>query len=138
MPKFLRYRILLTLFFLLTSSLICSAQKQANNWYFSTYGLDFNVEPPRLIFDAASHEDRVMGIMSDSLGHLQFYTDGFNIWNRLHQRMPNGREIFDLHHSSSFQASLIVPKPGSKTIFYIFLQVILQVARPTQDFTIRS
>ena len=122
MHKFLQCRILFALFALLTtSSLVCSAQKQANNWYFSTYGLDFNVDPPRLIFDAAPHESRVMGIMSDSLGRLQFYTDGFNIWNRLHQRMPNGREIFDLHYYSSFQESLIVPKPGSKTIFYIFM-----------------
>jgi hypothetical protein len=56
--------------------------------------------------------------ISDKNGQLLFYTDGVQVWDRFNQQMPNG---FDLrgHHSSS-QSALILQKPDSENLYYIF------------------
>lgn len=108
-----------TLFFLFML-LPAFAQKEANVWYFSDYGLEFNSRPAKLIFDAAPHQSRGMAVICDSLGNLLFYSDGFNVWNRSHLKMPNGRDLLVLPSSPQTQASLIVRKPGSKNIYYLF------------------
>jgi len=56
--------------------------------------------------------------MSDSVGNLLFYSDGQTVWNRNHLPMPNGT---GLHAGvTCTQACVIVPKPGSNTIYYEF------------------
>lgn len=56
--------------------------------------------------------------ISDFNGNLLFYTDGVTIWDRRHNVMPNGQGL--LGHSSSTASALIIPKPGSKSKYYVF------------------
>lgn len=103
-------------------SLLSLAQKQANIWYLQNYGLDFNQNPPALLKEVAFHQNRAMGIASDSNGNLLFYTDNFTVFNRVHEKMINGKNLIDIaQSSSSIQNSVVVPKPGSNTIFYVFM-----------------
>lgn len=54
--------------------------------------------------------------ISDRNGHLLLYTDGQGVYNGDHQMIGSGL----LGGGSSTQAALIVPKPGSGTVYYIF------------------
>jgi gliding motility-associated-like protein len=56
--------------------------------------------------------------ISDRSGSLLFYTDGITIWNRNHQVMTNGTQLFG--NPSSSHSGVIVPKPGSNIIYYVF------------------
>ena len=56
--------------------------------------------------------------ISNNNGHLLFYTDGITVWDRNHEVMPNGTNLFG--HPSSSHAATIVPLPGSATLFYVF------------------
>jgi hypothetical protein len=56
--------------------------------------------------------------ISDASGNLLFYTDGITVWNKNNSVMVNGTGLYA--GSSSTQAALIVPLPGSSTIYYIF------------------
>lgn len=51
-------------------------------------------------------------------GALAFYTDGNKVWGANNVQMPNGFGLFG--NSSTTQAAIIVPKPGSATMYYIF------------------
>jgi hypothetical protein len=93
-----------------------------NIWYFQDYGLDFNQSPPTLLTEVAFHQNRAMGIASDTNGNLLFYTDNFTVFNRDHEKMANGKNLLDPAQSfSSLQNSVVVPKPGSETLFYVFM-----------------
>nr|MBK9652198.1 T9SS type A sorting domain-containing protein [Bacteroidota bacterium] len=95
------------------------AQKQYNHWFFGTNcGLDFSAGAP--VFQAGGQisTDEGCSAMSDKNGNLMMYTDGLKVWNANHVIMPNGSGLMGT--SSSTQAALIVPAPGSTTLFYIF------------------
>lgn len=115
------FKYLAITFFLCLS--ICSmAQKQANIWYLQDYGLDFNQNPPTLLTEVAFHQNRAMGIANDVNGNLLFYTDNFTVFNRAHAKMDNGKDMLDPAQAmSSLQNSVVVPKPGSETLFYVFM-----------------
>jgi hypothetical protein len=103
-------------------SLLSTAQNQANIWYFQDYGLDFSQNPPSLLREVAFYRNRAMGIASDTKGKLLFYTDNFTVFDRTHHKMANGQNLLDPNlSSSSLQNSVVVPKPGSETIFYVFM-----------------
>jgi hypothetical protein len=55
--------------------------------------------------------------ISDTNGNLLFYTDGIAVWDKFH-------EIINYSYNQEFdpgsQGVLIVPLPGSESIFYIF------------------
>lgn len=106
-------------FALLISSLTFS-QGVANNWLFGTFGLEFKSDTVVIRQDYASHENRGMGIISDKNGQLLCYTDGLTIWNRNHTVMPNGLNMSTTLSGTSMQSSIIVPKPGSNSIYYTF------------------
>ncbi|GAB2548932.1 hypothetical protein GCM10027189_34480 [Rufibacter soli] len=57
-------------------------------------------------------------VISDAQGNLLFYSNGMQVWNKNHQVMANGSELKG--HESSVQSALILPKPGSSTLFYLF------------------
>jgi hypothetical protein len=106
-------------------SLSISAQKQGHIWYFGDHaGLDFNEDPPAPLLDGQTYFPFGQGwnegcsAISDSAGALIFYTNGRDIWNRLHEVMPNGGGL--MGHPSSTQSSVIVPRPGSERFFYVF------------------
>ncbi len=112
--------------FLAVIALTCTAQKQGNVWYFGDHaGIDFNTEPPTVLYDgqtefigcSACHSEG-SSVISDSTGKLLFYCNGSTIWNRNHEIMPNGDSL--MSNASATQGSIIIPKPGSSELFYVF------------------
>lgn len=96
-------------------------QKQGNVWYFGGgYGLDFNpTDGPVLLTDGAMDPFEGCASISDKIsGKLLFYTDGVSVWDSSHSNMPNGFGLWG--HASSTQSGVIIPWPGSDSLFYIF------------------
>ncbi|CAM3498171.1 T9SS type B sorting domain-containing protein [Flavobacterium gelidilacus] len=109
---------LLLLYFLLIFNFAYS-QGEANIWYFGqNAGLNFNTNPPTALIDGQLNTGEGCATISNGAGQLLFYTDGITVWDRNHSIMPNGTGL--LGHPSSTQSAIIVPKPGSSTIYYIF------------------
>ena len=103
----------------LVSTLWATAQKEANIWYFGSYaGLDFNSGTPIALTNGKLSTQEGCATISDSNGDLLFYTDGTTVWNKNHQVMLNGTGLKG--HTSSTHSALIVPKPNSSSIYYIF------------------
>lgn len=108
----------LILLFCLNVTLVVS-QKESANWYFGEFaGLSFNTNNPLPLLDGKLITSEGCATISDPNGNLLFYTDGVTVWDRRHEVMPNGQGL--LGHSSSTESALIIPKPGSKSRFYIF------------------
>lgn len=111
-----RVQLAITILIFLCSN--CLAQ-QANNWYFGfNAGLTFNTTPPTPLLDGALYATEGCSSISDNNGQILFYTDSKTVYNRLHQPMPNGIGL--LGDPESANAAIIVPQPGSETIYYIF------------------
>ena len=108
------------LFFLLFHfSLQLFCQKEGNIWYFGFNArVDFNSGSPVVLTDGQTYTYEGSATISDANGHLLFYTDGMSVWNRNHQLMANGTGL--LGDPSSTQSGVIVPKPNSNTLYYIF------------------
>lgn len=105
-------------FFLLLVTISTYAQEH-NIWYFGTYaGLDFNSGTPVVIKDGKLQTLEGSASIADSNGNLLFYTNGVSVWNKNHEIMENGTGL--MGDSSSIQSALIILKPGSNTIYYIF------------------
>ena len=96
------------------------AQNQANIWYFGYgSGLDFssgNAVP--ISGGQISAYEGCATACNAVTGQLIFYTDGIRVWNKNHSQMPNGFGLFGDNYSSA--SALIVPKPGSTNLYYIF------------------
>lgn len=107
--------------------LLVSAQSQTDTWYFGyKAGMRFYGDTPLVLTDGSMISFEGCSSISDGNGNLLFYTNGQNVWNKYHQQMPNG---FDLKgHESSTQSSLIIPKPGSLSVYYIFTTNALEKA----------
>ena len=116
-PNLFRGFHILKLFLLIST--ISNAQKEGNNWYFGNRaGLDFNGGSPVVLTDGTLNTNEGCATISDNIGNLLFYTDGCNVLNRNHTQMPNGFSL--MGHPSSTQSALVVKKPGSNHIYYIF------------------
>lgn len=119
------------LILLLLFSFSVYGQRQASNWYFgNNAGLNFNNGLPSPLLDGQI--DTVEGCTSISdkeTGQLLFYTEGRQVWNRNHDVMPNGDEL--LGSFSSTQSALVVPLPGSETLFYIFTSDVVRAYQTT-------
>jgi hypothetical protein len=104
-------------------SLFCTAQKQANIWVFGyNAGVDFNTSPPSKILTGAGMgglNDMQEGTscISDSAGRLLIWSDGLQAFGP-YGLMLNGSGLAG--DGSSTQGSIIVPKPGSDSLFYLF------------------
>ncbi|MBC7411661.1 MAG: hypothetical protein H7331_04320, partial [Bacteroidia bacterium] len=106
-------------FFFMFITLHCFAQKQNNIWCFGdNAGLNFNTTTPTVLTGSQMSTNEGCASTSDSLGNLLFYTDGISVWNKTHAVMPNGTGL--LGSASTTQSALIVPQPGSTTLYYIF------------------
>jgi len=104
---------------LISSIFFASAQNEGNIWYFGWgAGLDFNNGVPVPLGDGQLNTLEGCATIADNNGDLLFYTDGMTVYNKNHTIMPNGTWL--LGHSSSTQSSVIVKKPASSTIYYIF------------------
>jgi gliding motility-associated-like protein len=95
------------------------AQKQTNFWYFGQLaGLNFTSGTPAAITNGAIYTTEGSSTISDASGNLLFYTDGVSVWNKNNAVMPNGTGLYG--DMSTTQSALIIPKPGSSSLFYIF------------------
>ncbi len=121
--KISKMRFLILLFF---SNQFIFSQKQGNVWCFGEQsGINFNSGSPVVFGNGKTGTDlgpgetqEGTGCISDSSGKLLFYTSGKTIWNANHQIMLNGSGLNG--GVSSTQAALIIPKPGSDSLFYVF------------------
>ena len=96
------------------------SQGEFNNWYFGfNCGINFNTNPASATTNGLVHISDQTSTISDASGNLIMYSDGLHVYNRLHAQMPNG---FDLMGSGTTyaHASIIVRKPGSANLYYIF------------------
>lgn len=103
--------------------LFCSSfvhgQKEAANWYFgNNAGVNFNGTTPNALTDGKLNTNEGCATISNNRGELLFYTDGIKVWDKNHNVMPNGQGL--LGNPSSTQSAIIVPKPLSNSIYYIF------------------
>jgi hypothetical protein len=93
--------------------------QQGNIWYFGNFaGVSFNSIPPSAIGDGQLNSLEGTSVICDANGNLLFYTNGRTVFNKDHDLMLNGANLKG--HPSSYQSSIIVPKPGSTNIYYIF------------------
>jgi gliding motility-associated-like protein len=114
--KFFLYLVFLSL----TTGL--AAQNEARKWYFGNQaGLDFNTNPPTVLANSSMSVYEGCSSMSDAGGNLLFYTDGMNIWTSTHTLMANGTGLNG--GSTPSQGSLIIRRPGSTTLYYVFTVV---------------
>lgn len=104
---------------LLFSFSIVNAQNQNKIWYFGDHaGLNFNGGSPVPLTTGALNTQEGCSSIADNAGVLLFYTDGQKVYNKNHIVMPNGSGL--LGNQSTTQSALIIPQPGSSTLYYIF------------------
>ena len=103
--------------------------QQTNIWYFGKKaGLNFNAtagQPvPTILQNSAMIAEEGCAAMSNTDGQLLFYTNGNQVYNRLHQLMLNGDNLAG--NISASQSSIIIPMPGNEQLFYIFTTDAIQ------------
>jgi len=95
------------------------SQNEGNIWYFGTNaGLDFNSGSPVALINGQMDTWEGCATIADNNGDLLFYTDGSLVYNKNHLVMPNGTGLWG--DNSSTQSAIIVKKPGSNIIYYLF------------------
>jgi len=98
---------------------IVAAQNEGNIWCFGHgAGIDFNSGSPVPISDGQLNTEEGCASISDENGDLLFYTDGTTVYNKSHSPMVNGTNL--LADSSATQSSIILKKPNSAIIYYVF------------------
>jgi len=111
---------LLLLPLLFVISLMPAVSQNKNSiWYFgANAGLDFNSGSPVAISGGQVNTQEGCATACDANGAILFYSDGVTVWNKLHAIMPNGMNLNG--GQSSTQAVVIVPLPGSNSLYYVF------------------
>ena len=96
------------------------AQQEASNWYFGeNAGIHFDLDGTvTTLNDGQLNTREGCASISDQDGQLLFYTDGTTVFNMNHDVMTNGNGLFG--DASSTQSAIIVPKPNTPNIYYIF------------------
>lgn len=92
---------------------------QNANWYFGDHaGVTFLPNPatPTALNNSAMQAWEPCASVSDLNGQLLFYTNGWTVYNRIHQVMTNG---FGLLGDLSNSQMAIVPRPGYPDRYYI-------------------
>jgi gliding motility-associated-like protein len=110
---------LLTIFFFTLIQTVVSSQNQPSNWYFGEEaGLNFSQDSVIALSDGQTSVNEGTSTISDSCGNLLFYTDGNTVWNKIHDTLSNGQNLNG--YGTSSQSSIIIPKPSSDNLFYVF------------------
>ncbi|ROI03217.1 T9SS C-terminal target domain-containing protein [Chryseobacterium sp. G0240] len=105
--------------FLLILPFLSFAQGENDNWYFGDKaGVNFSSTTPVALTNSNMYALEACGTVSDSSGHLLFYMNGQQIWNRQHQVMPNGT-LASIQNDSAQQLA-IVKNPANDNQYYIF------------------
>ncbi|WP_339886269.1 T9SS type B sorting domain-containing protein [Polaribacter vadi] len=96
-----------------------SAQREADNWYFGNKaGINFKNPKTEILNDGELNTPAGSASISDRNGNLLFYTNGKTVFNKNHEIMENGDGLATTIENT--QTSIIIPKPNSEEIFYIF------------------
>lgn len=113
----MKFKILL---FLFTTLAFSQQPQQASYWYFgANAGVKFDTTGSvTALTDGQLNTLEGCASISDTNGDLLFYTDGVKIWNKNHTVMPNGSGL--MGNVSTSQSAIIVPKPGSNNLYYVF------------------
>lgn len=92
------------------------SQKEASNWYFGYQaGLTFNSGNPVALSKSPMNADVGSSSISSNKGHLLFYSDGYQVWDSTHTALSNF-----LRGRGGTQTVVIIPRPDSSHLFYIF------------------
>lgn len=114
-------KIFLLSIFCFLSAFFLFGQGETNLWYFGyNAGLDFSSGSPVALTNGQLNASEGAATVSDAAGSLLFYTDGTTIWDRTHTPMPNGSGLLGNTMRTATQAAIIIQKPGSVTIYYVF------------------
>jgi hypothetical protein len=114
------------LFSLITVNSLCQGLRN-KNWCFINFN-KISFLPPNnpVVSNSAMTSLDVYGngcgSVSDPDGNLLFYTNGDKVWNKDNGLMPNGFAVGagSFPGISGQQSCVIVPKPGSSKLYYIF------------------
>ncbi|MFK8059833.1 MAG: T9SS type B sorting domain-containing protein [Polaribacter sp.] len=94
------------------------SQRETENWYFgNNTSINFLNKEPTVINDSKILAARGTSSISDKNGNLLFYTDGVSVYNSSHIKISGKGLESDFVTS---QNVIIIPKPNSSSIFYIF------------------
>ncbi len=108
------------------------AQGESNIWYFGNKGgLDFSETEPKVISNNMLSTTEGCATISNEKGQLLFYTDGISVWNKEHKVMQNGVGLKG--NVSSTQSAIIVKKPLSKDLYYIFTVDVVDTKSVTSN-----
>ena len=123
----------LTCIILLFFSLFCFSQNETNNWVFGNQIiLNFSNSPntpPTPLFISDLLASSGSSCISDKKGQLLLYSDGVSVWNKKNLIIPNSILLFGDNEMA--QSSIIIPKPGSSTIYYIItVKTFLDIGPP--------
>lgn len=95
-----------------------SAQNTYDNWFFGKHaGMSFQGNNVFALVTGSLNTTEGCASISDSTGHLMFYTNGVTVWNKTHTIMVNGTGL--LGDVSATQSAAILPHPGMANIYYI-------------------
>jgi PKD repeat protein len=112
-------KIVLLLIITLFTIRVSAQLQQQWNWYFGNHAaINFSSGSPVAVIGSAMVPFEGCNTISDSVGNLLFYTTYPSVWNRNNLVMPNGNGMDE--GFSTTQSSVIVPKPDSSNIYYIF------------------
>ena len=103
-------------------------QNEANNWIFGFSNLvDFNTDPPTSDFLPSFNffMERNSVSMSNGDGELIFYSDGFSVFDKDEDFMPNGFDFISDPNIASHPV-FSIPKPNSSTQYYLITSTLFQ------------
>lgn len=127
----------LVLLFFLSNCCIAFAQLQNSNWHFGNYAtMSFPNNGAPILGPTTSQlsTDEGSASISDINGTLLFYTDGGTVWNANDAIMSNGTDIQGYpYQGSSAQSCIIIKKPGSANLYYIFC--VAESGSPSTPFS---
>ena len=105
---------------LTTLSFSSFAQGEFYWWHFgSNAGVNFpGGGAPVAFTNSALNTAEGSASISDKNGNLLFYTDGMKVWNKNNIQMTNGFGL--MGNSSSCQSAVIVQRPGSPNLYFVF------------------
>jgi gliding motility-associated-like protein len=121
MPKhfFKKYLSLIIVVLLQVYAAKAQPGKEAWHWQFGDKAaLDFSTGTPVAGTCAINTGEGSASVSDPNTGLLLFYTDGTTAWDKNNNQMPNGFGMIG-GQGTSTQAALIVPKPGSSSIYYL-------------------
>jgi hypothetical protein len=99
--------------------IVVFSQQQPEKWYFGyNAGLDFSSGNPVPINNSAIIQWEGNATACDTMGNLEFYTDGVTVWDATNTVMPNGTGL--LGNGSTTQSATIVPYPNYPEKYYLF------------------